>query len=217
MTHTPTATPTRTNTPTELGPRISFLAAVNEDGCLNCCEFDCRLTPTPTPRLDSAGREIFVRTGGQVLLAIEGARGTSNRDPGERILVTGAQRPDAQVLFSQPLGDGSPEICDIGPPPAPFGGVPGFDPPDFGPSASVTAALQDFSCRLTVERTSSDACTKDRFGVFNFLGQSTRKQFCVLIPLAAGFQFDDTIVAVQLVDTAGNLGPKKEIIVRVEP
>jgi hypothetical protein len=120
-------------------------------------------------------------------------------------------------MFSQPLGDGSPFVCDTGPPPAPFGGIPGFNPPDFGPSQAVTSALQDFSCRLTVERTTSDACTRDRFGVFNFLGQGSRKQYCVLIPLAAGFQFDDTIVAVQLVDTSGNLGPKKEIIVRVQP
>jgi hypothetical protein len=166
---------------------------------------------------DEAGREIFVRHSGQVLLAIEGSRGPSNRDPGERLLVSGAVRPDVQVLFSENLGDGSPQICDLGPPPAPFGGVPGFDPPVFGPSENVTSALQDMACRLSVQRTSSDACTRDRFGLFNFLGSGSRKQFCALIPLAAGFHLDDTIVAVQMVDTAGNLGPIKEIVVRVRP
>jgi hypothetical protein len=166
---------------------------------------------------DAAGRQVFARGSSAGLLVVEGSRGPSNRDPGERLLVNGELRPDLQVLVGQDLGIGNPEPCDAGPPPTPFGGVPGFDPPSFGPGQDVTTALQDMACRFSLQRTTGDACTRTSLGLFGFLGEGSRKQFCFPVPLAEGFNAGDTIVAVQLLDSAGNLGPKKEIVVRVEP
>lgn len=157
-----------------------------------------------------------MRETGQFLFVIEGARGTSNRDPGENLLTVGSERPDVQVLVDRYIGDGSALICDSGPSPIPFGGVPGIDPPLFGPGADVTAALQDMACRFSIQKTSADACTRDRFGQFSFLGTATRKQFCFAVPVTAAFQDDDTVIAVQLVDTVGNVGPKREIVLRVK-
>jgi hypothetical protein len=192
------------------------LAAIDEDGCPFCCAFSCQSIPTPTPIFDPEGRQVFVRQTGQFLFVIEGARGSSNRDPGENLVTAGSERPDAQVLFSRDIGDGSVTVCDNGPPPNPFGGVPGIDPPLFGPGADVTAALQDVACRFSIQRTSAEACTRDRFGQFSFLGTATRKQFCFAVPVTAAFPEGETVIAVQLVDTLGNLGPKREIVLRVE-
>ncbi len=158
-----------------------------------------------------------MRPNGQFLFVIEGARGTSNREPGEKLEVSGAERPDVQVLVSRNLGDGSTIACDKGPAPQPLGGVPGITPQDFGPESEVTTALQDFACRLAVQKTSGDACTRNRFGLFSFIAPTTRKQFCLAVPRTTAFPVGDTIVALQLLDTQGNVGPRKEIVIRVDP
>jgi len=106
-------------------------------------------------------------------------------------------------------------VCDMGPPPTPFGGVPGVDPPDFAAGQTITDAIQDMQCRFSIQETSSVACTRNRFGDFAFLGASTRKQFCFQVPLSAQFQPGDNLVGIQLRDGAGNIGPKKEIVIRV--
>lgn len=148
---------------------------------------------------------------------IEGARGTSNRDPGENLIVDGTVRPDVQVLATNDLGDGSPLTCDIGPAPAPSGGVPGIDPPVFGPGQDVTAALQDIACRFSLHKTSAEACTKNDFGNFSYLGAGTRRQYCFAVSQNAAFPPGQTVIAVQLVDAVGNIGPIKEIVVDVPP
>lgn len=158
-----------------------------------------------------------MRSSGQFLFVVEGARGASGRDPGENLNATGQARPDVQILVTNDIGNGSPARCDKGPPPTPFGGVPGFDPPNFEPTQDVTTALQDMACRFILQRSTGDACTRDRTGKFNFLGAASRKQFCFSIPQSARFPFGDSIVALQLVDTQGNIGPKKEFVVRVLP
>lgn len=126
--------------------------------------------------------------------------------------------------MSQPLGDpddpsgfGSSEICDMGPEPTPFGGVPAVNPPDFGPGQMITDAIQDMQCRFSVQEASNVACTRNRFGDFAYLDPATRRQFCFQVPLSAQFQVGDTVMAIQLRDLAGNLGPKKEIVIRVGP
>ncbi|MFN8642182.1 MAG: hypothetical protein U0802_11180 [Candidatus Binatia bacterium] len=182
------------------------------------------LTPTPTPFIDDNGREVFVRNSGQFLLVVEARRGASGVNPGSNLLPFGDDRGDVQVLLSRPIGDvndpvgfGSAAVCDMGPPPTPFGGVPGVDPPQFAPGDQITAAIQDMACRFSVQETSMVACTRGRFGDFAYLGSQTRTQFCYQVAMTAAFQPGDTVVAVQLRDLAGNIGPIKEIVVRVLP
>lgn len=160
---------------------------------------------------------MFAPINGEFLLVIEGARGTSNRDPGEDLIVHDDVRPDIQVLVTNDLGDGSAVTCDIGPAPAPSGGVPGFDPPVFGSGQDVTAALQDIACRFSLHKTSAEACTKNDFGNFSYLGIGTRRQYCFAVSQNAAFPPGRTVIAVQLVDTLGNVGPIREIAVDVPP
>jgi len=147
------------------------------------------------------------------LIVVEGARGTSNRDPGQNLVVVDDERPDVQVLFSNDLGDGSSTVCDKGPAPNPSGGVPGIDPAIFGPEAHVTQALQDVACRFSVHSTSAEACTRDGFGHFTYLGSGTRRQYCFAVSPNTMFVPGSTAIAVQLVDTQGNIGPVQEIVV----
>ncbi|HSP95911.1 MAG TPA: hypothetical protein VL049_01525 [Candidatus Dormibacteraeota bacterium] len=227
-TATVTATPTITRTPTPTsalsGPVVSYAAAIAQDGCPFCCEYSCMLTPTPTPYIDENGRQVFVNHIGQFLLVVEARRGTSNSNPGTNLFPSGSDRGDLQVLVSEPIGDpsdpvgfGSTRVCDIGPPPTPFGGVPGIDPPTFGADQSITDAIHDMQCRFSIQETTAVACTRDNFGNFAYLGANTRTQFCYQVPMTAAFQRGRTIVAIQLRDLAGNLGPRKEIVVDVEP
>jgi hypothetical protein len=152
---------------------------------------------------------------------IEGQRGTSGVDIGTNTMPGGTDRGDLQVLMSRSIGNGSALKCDNGPAPNPFGGVPGINPPVFGPGQAVTDAIQDVACRFTIHTEARFACTKNRSGDFGFVScsntQSCAKQFCFQVPLSANFQMGDTIVAMQLRDLAGNLGPKKEIVIRVVP
>jgi hypothetical protein len=196
---------------------VSYMAAIPQDGCPFCCSFACQGSPTPTPQFDPAGRPVFFPANGEFLLVIEAARGTSNREPGEKLVVDGDVRPDLQVLVTNDIGDGSSLTCDIGPAPAPSGGVPGFDPPVFGPGQDVTAALQDVACRFSLHRTSAEACTKDGFGNFSYLGSGTRRQYCFAVSHNTAFAPGITVIAVQVVDINGNIGPVEEIVVDVPP
>jgi hypothetical protein len=227
VTRTSTQTPTITRTPTPTspltGPKVSYIGAIDQNGCPFCCEFECRLTPTPTPFIDDLGRPVFLRSNGDFLLVVEAATGTSRRSPGQNLTPADGDRGDLQMLVSQDIGDGSSLICDIGPAPTPIGGVPGitdstqFGPP-FGSSQQVTDAMQDMECRFGKPQTSSDtACTHNSFGDFSYLGTGTVLQFCFQVPSSAMFHDNDTVVAVQLRDTSGNLGPRKDIVVRIQP
>lgn len=126
------------------------------------------------------------------------------------------QRPSLQILSSHPLGNGSAVVCDTGAPPA-GGGVPGFDPPEFLQGQNITNALTDLSCRFSVHQTSSVACTLNRFGDFAFLAPTTQTQYCFEVPSTVAFPAGDTVVAAQVLDSLGTVGPKIEIIVRVQP
>jgi hypothetical protein len=205
---------------------VSFAGAIAQDGCPFCCEFSCQLTPTPTPFIDENGRQVFVHSVGQFLLVVEGQRGPSNLNPGTNVFPFGSDRGDLQVLVSRstgnihdPNGFGSTAICDMGPPPTPFGGVPGVSPPDFGPSQQTTDAIQDLECRFSTNTVSaiSNACTRNRFGDFGYISSGARTQYCYQVPMTGAFQDGDTVVALQLGDVAGNLGPHREFVVRVVP
>ena len=105
----------------------------------------------------------------------------------------------------------------MGPPPTPLGGVPA-SPIDFSGGSATTDAIQDMACRFTLQTQSDLACTRNNFGNFSYVvPATTRMQYCYQVPSTGEFGDDDTVIAIQLRDVAGNLGPKKEIVVRVTP
>lgn len=218
-------------TPTPNGPPILTFRPVDADGCPYCCSFSCLMTPTPTPQLDAQGRQIFTRNPSGFILVLEGGSGVGNEGSyqvnatsGMRTLIgitNGTGRPSLQLMVQNDTGDGSTAICDISPPTA--GGVPGFDPPDFNLGVdppnpalqtSVTNALEDMACRFDVV-SASIPCTRNMFGDYSFLSGGAVRQFCYAVPSAASFPVGDTIVAAQFLGTNGNLGPRKEIVIRV--
>jgi hypothetical protein len=159
------------------------------------------------------------------MLVVEATTGTSHIPPATNMPSGPDDRGDLQVLVGSDIGDGSSAKCDMGPPPTPFGGVPGINPPDFRPGQDVTDAIQDMECRFELHSTSANACTRNpKGGDFSYIscaaaqntcGQYT--QFCFQVPVTAEFQTGDTPVAIQWRDQAGNIGPKKEILIRVQP
>jgi hypothetical protein len=195
---------------------VSFFGPVNSTGCLFCCSPECWATPSPTPAFDAEGRQIFVRGQGRFLLVLEGALGTSRRLPGANLFPSDpTARPDPQILSTNPLGENPTTlVCDTGPPPE-GGGVPPINPPDFRAGQDVTDALRDLMCRFSVQTTSSDACTLDEYGQFSFISPDTKRQFCFQVPQTVVFPDGDTILAAQMRDTSGNLGPRQEIVIRV--
>lgn len=214
-----------------------------QNGCAGCCSFSCRLTPTPTPEFDPEGRRVYT-TSGRFLFIVETALGQSFLNAGsEGVLVASSggfslspifhnsNRPSLQLLGGTAFGNGSPAICD-GSPNVPPGGVPGFNPPwiDCSPltmtpaelalcesrQPAVRNALQDLACRFSYVVSPPNACTRNPFGDFAFLSTSSTRQYCFQVPLEAQFAPGERVVAVQARDIAGNLGPVKEIVIRVD-
>jgi len=170
---------------------------------------------------DGQGRRVYERKGANgFLLVVEGKPGLNFRQPGTVLMhgsctpfSTGcAGLPDLQIEVSRNLGQGSAAVCDTGPT---GDGVPGFDPPNFDGSPAVLDAVNDLACRFQANLTSSDACTKNLFGVEAFEAPDTTRQYCAVVTGKMPFSGGDTVVAVQLRDTSGVLGPREEIVVRV--
>ncbi|MEO8604315.1 MAG: dockerin type I repeat-containing protein [bacterium] len=205
------------------GPTVRFAGAVGQDGCPFCCEFSCQSLATPTPEIDGQGRRVFRRVGGRFLLVVEAGPGTSLRQPGSEGVISGgdalpithtSNRPSLQVQASRNLGNGSLAVdCFANPV---IGGVKGFAAVDFAAGSDVTTGLTDMACRFELATGTTLACTRDRFGNFSFLGSGTSRQFCFQVKNADVFPLGDTVVAAQVRDTSGNLGPKLEFVVRVE-
>jgi hypothetical protein len=214
------------------------LQPVAQDGCPGCCSFDCRLTPTPTPQFDAEGRPIYT-TSGRFLFVVETKPGVSFLNSGSEGTIVnnqvtgishGSQRPSLQVVGSMDFGNGSAAVCD-GSPNVPPGGVPGFDPPWIdctSPDLSageltlcqsrqpaVTSALQDLACRFNFVINQTVACTKNATGNFAFIAGDASRQYCFQVPLDSELPAGDSVIAAQARDTAGNLGPLKEIVIRV--
>jgi hypothetical protein len=208
----------------QIGPPVRFFGAINQDGCPFCCEFVCQATPTPTPEFDAQGRQIFRQNSGSLLLVAEAGLGPSNRHAGSegvyssgsvQAITNASGRPSVLAAANGNLGNGSPQVdCRT----IPLGGVPGRAGwLNFPAGADVTTALIDMACRFELSASSAVACTRDRFGNFDFLGSGTTRQFCFQVPQIAAFPLGDTIVALEFLDTSGNPGPRKEIVIRVDP
>ena len=207
----------------QTGPVVRFAGPVNQDGCPFCCEFSCQQTPTPTPEFDGAGRRVFRRSIGQFLMVVEAGLGTSNRNVGSEGVFSGntivtitdpSGKPSMMMLADHDLGNGSLQIdCRT----LPLGGVRGFPALDFNGGADVNTALTDMACRFEFAQSSMFACTRDNFGNFAFLNPLSTRQFCFQVGNVADFPTARTTVAVQLRDTSGNIGPRYEFVVVVDP
>jgi hypothetical protein len=98
--------------------------------------------------------------------------------------------------------------------------VPGFDVSEFfAPGDAITLALQDVSCKFEDRgvSSSSEACTRSEFGLPAFQSGETARQYCFLIPEPSAFPIGETAVGIQVRDNRGNLGPRRDIVIRVLP
>jgi len=174
----------------------------------------------PPSGADENGVPIFERSfGAGFFLVIEAKPGTSNSAPDTRNLYNPSDpsaRPDVQILSSRPLGNGSPEVCDKGPPPFPLGGVPGFPSLNLDdPSQAVTDALNDFACRLA--NNTIDPCTLDDRERPAYVASDTTTQVCSdgVIGTEMRFPSGSTTLIVRWRDRNGNYGRPAKIIIRV--
>ncbi|MGD9762979.1 MAG: hypothetical protein AB7V27_04610 [Candidatus Binatia bacterium] len=194
-----------------IGPEIVAFGAARADGY-----------PVPAIGQQENGYPVFVRRGRGFIIYLEARRGVSrlpvgtvtfDSNPGDANVL-----PDLQLVVSRPLGNGSTAVCDDGPLPLPLGGVPATDPPQFGGSQAASNAINDFTCRFDVRVASSQACTRNDFGVEVFTTGLADVQFCSSpgIGTETAFPEGDTIVTGRVRDIAGNPGPAKSIVIRVE-
>jgi len=211
-------TPTPTATPSPLppgeGPAITYLGVARADGLA--------LTPS---ELDDQDRPVYRRPLGQgIIVVIEARRGSTGRRVGSNGFDPSGGLPDLQVLVSRPLGDGSPEVCDIEP--GNIGGVPATDPLDFNAGLAIADAANDLGCRVndgtgspSARAASDEACTRSQssgFG-FGFVDPLSDVQFCIPIASAWSFAEGDTVVAARVRDVAGTVGLPEEMVVRIGP
>jgi hypothetical protein len=217
----PSPTPILPNTPTptptppgpHIGPQITYFGVARADD-----------VPIVSAAADADGRPIYVRPTGQgMYIVVEAQPGSQGVPVGAQTFDAAGGLPDFQILVSRPLGDGSAAICDDALPN--IGGVPGTNPAEFSDTPVVVAAINDLGCRVNdgagnpVGRTSSSqACTRtDAPGTFgySFVDVDSTIQYCLPIAEPWGFPLGDTSVAVRLRDTAGTVGPPREIVIRV--
>ena len=117
------------------------------------------------------------------------------------------------ALANQNLGNGSvQDDCRT----EPLGGIPGFPALDFN-AANVNTALVETACHFELAQSTTLACTRDKFGNFSFLNPSTTRQYCFQVSSSTEFPIGTTTVALQLRDDTGNIGPRYEFVVIVDP
>jgi len=194
---------------------VTFFGIASTDGCLACNVPSCTCagTPSPTPAFDGQARRVFLTAGGRALIVVEAKPGSSGAKVGSNLLADPSlQRPDLQIENSRDMGAGSAAVCDIGPG---SGGVPGIDPPNFGPGQFYTNALADFACRFSFHLAGSP-CTLNKNGLDSILGPiPATAQFCDQVSTTAAFPDGDSVLTVQVADIRGNLGPTVQVVVRV--
>ena len=215
-TRTRTATRTRTITPTPsptveaTGPEITFLGLTRAD--------DALLSPSGL----SGQIPIFQPTFGfGFSIIVEAKPGASHARVGNSTYDPFGT-PDLQVQVTRPLGDGSSSVCDDMPPL--LGGVPAINPPNFGSDPTIAERLNDLSCRfidgsgrkIGRQCGETSSCVLGMDGQFICVSGDTTIQFCGFMGTNLGFLSGDTLVTVRVRDVQGNLGPAKQLIIRVE-
>ncbi len=154
-------------------------------------------------------------------IVVEAKAGSSHARAGSLTFNQGSA-PDLQIQVTRSLGDGSPAVCDDTPPI--IGGVPAINPPNFGSDAFVADRLNDLGCRFVdgAGRKAGRACDEATSCVLGFDGQfgcvapDTIVQFCGFIGQILTFPSGDTLVTARVRDVQGNLGPAKQLIIRVQ-
>jgi hypothetical protein len=206
-------TPTPTDRPPQAaGPEITYLGVARAD--------DVPLDPVA---VDAAERPVYRRASGSgITLIIEARPGTGGQPVGQRAFDEGGALPDLQIVLSRPIGNGSTTVCDKSAPE--LGGVPGFDPPRFADDPAIIDAINDLGCRvndgagMAVGRVASSACTRpDTSGEFRFVDPASTIQYCLPIARPWAFPMGETIVSARVRDSAGVVGPPREMVVRVQP
>jgi hypothetical protein len=206
-TRTPILTLTPTRTPLTIGAEITTFGVARADGRA--------VSPIG---VDINGNPVFVRPATGFLIFIEARPGESrlpvatatfNWSPTDPNVL-----PDLQIFSSLALGNGSPTVCDLGP--DVVGGVPAVNPPAFGGSQSASNAINDLSCRFDA-RADSQACTRDRSGVYDFVHPETTVQFCTTAGVGNELRFPvgNTYLTVRVRDVLGQPGHPATIVIRV--
>jgi hypothetical protein len=204
LTATLTATITPTSTPLT-GPVVTAFGIADSTGTIN------------VPVIGQ-GLPVFSRqTSAGFIIFVEGRPGPSQLPVGTHVsnskVGDPTQQPDLQIESSNDLGNSTQAVCDNSFPA--LGGVPAVNPPDFSAVQSVSDALNDFGCRFKVFAASDFACTQDASGNLMFDNPSSTVQFCTLVNEALTFPGDATVLTLRLRDTAGNIGPPAQIVVRI--
>jgi hypothetical protein len=217
-------------TPVAIGPVVTFFGLANAEGVL--LDFT---------RQD--GIPVYSSANGlQFLIVVEGSPGLSGAKVG--LCTFGVYDavsnsctpsctpdcntfPDLQIEASNPIGNGSPTVCDRAGLVAKPGGVPGVDPITFDPTTNpnIISIVNDLACRF-VDGTGSPRgrttypCVKhlpsEEYG---FADSRSTVEFCSS-PISSAEQFPpsaDTTLTVRLRDVDGNVGAPAQIIVHVGP
>ena len=219
--------------PVPPGPVVTFFGLARAD--------DTLLPPDPVSR---DGIAVFSRSGGRDFwIVVEGKPGSngckvgpcaegvptvrSECRPQESVsCVLGfTDLPDLQIEASNPLGDGSPAVCDRSGDNR--GGIPGIFPVTFDASVNPDAVniVNDFACRFVdgngqpVARGPNYPCVKDAITEeYGFADPTSTVEFCAFITSVEQFPPDTaTMLTVRLRDVMGNVGPPAQIIVQVGP
>ncbi len=172
---------------------------------------------------DAAGRPIYMASGTLNWLLVEGRAGASLELVGLNS-VQDLGSPDLQMIVSRPLGQGNPVICDQFEADPTMSGVPATVPFSFSGDAATPQRLNDLGCRFDEDLDGPagqidpiDSCVRLPSLALDFADPASEVQFCGRVTTRNdGFPPGDTIVAARLRDRAGNLGEKREIVVRVE-
>jgi len=207
VTETPSPSPTATgSTP----PEITYFGVARADDL-----------PFEPVGVDSAGRPIFLRIQGSGMTLVLEAR-PGRRPLNENAYDVGGSTRGVEFLVSRPLGNGSPEVCDILPPT--IGGVPATNPPLFSDAPAVNDAIDDLGCRVNDGtgaprgRNDFNACTRTPVtSEYGFVDARSDLQFCLPVAGPWRFPLGDTIVAARVRDSAGTVSAAREIVVRVQP
>lgn len=207
-----TPTPTPTLPPTFLGPEITWFGLATAAG-----------VPLASEAETAQGAPVYeVHRGNGFHIVLEARAGLSGRNPANR-LVRGdveAQRPDVQIQANRALGNGDPAVCDdyLSSSGLPVGGVPAVVPPSFANNATITRALNDFACRLTIQP-SVTPCTRNAFGELKRVSPLSQTQVCTTAPVDVDIDFPpgDTLLTALWLDVDGNAGGLARIVVRVAP
>ena len=211
-TRTGPVSPTPTPTVAESGPVITFLGLTRAD--------DVLLEPSGMAGSTPIYQPLF---GYGFSIIVEAKPGASRARVGTATFSSGGA-PDLQIEATRALGNGSALVCDdgSGSPPV-LGGVPAINPPNFGSNPTVVDTINDLACRFIdgtgqkVGRTCGDStsCVLGSDGQFTCVAPDTTVQFCGFMGQTLAFPSGDTVITARARDVQQNLGPAKQLIVRV--